>query len=160
MWFVIAVVGSAWADTVVLDDGTVLRAHIVTWKDDCTLAVDEGPLADAWVVLPCARIAGYTREPPVAVVAPTIDAPLVPLEAAVLVEAASEPVPAAPAEALPLAIPYEAAPASPDPEDQPLVDPSGVVEEPLEPEVPVSGTPPTWRAAVLAARDRIRDAIR
>jgi hypothetical protein len=61
-------------------------------------------------------------------------------------------------EAPALALPVQIAPPSDDPDDLPLVDPSGVEEVPLEsdaaPATPLVDL--TWREAMVAVQDRIR----
>ncbi len=62
MW--LAFLAAAYADTLELDNGAVLVGELAAYDrvGDCHIAVGEGALAGAIVVVPCARVARFERE--------------------------------------------------------------------------------------------------
>jgi hypothetical protein len=103
MWILIWC-ASAFADTLVLDNGAVLTGSLASYEHggDCAISVTEGDLRGAVVTVPCTRLARFEKDPDGdAIVQPLIEeialpqSPAPPPLVAAPVEARESPTPAA-----------------------------------------------------------------
>lgn len=64
MWIVLMLLGTARADTLVLDNGAVIEGALASYErgGECRIDVGDGELAGTEVVLPCGRIVRFERD--------------------------------------------------------------------------------------------------